>query len=69
MQKKTILIGDEVRHKTKIINGNVPMVVSDIKNDIALCEHFQPDSEGGNTHNKTWFPIIELDKVIYGTSN
>ncbi len=67
MQTNSITIGDKVRHKTKLLNGNVPMTVSDIKNDQALCDHFEPNDDGGTTHKQTWFPFEELDKVIYGS--
>lgn len=68
MESKSIRVGDDVRHKIKILNRSVPMKVSDIQNDQALCEHFEPDEEGGATHHKTWYPIVELEKVIYGNS-
>ena len=67
MNTQIIEIGDSVRHKTKLLNGNMPMNVCEIQNSQACCEHFEPNEEGGTTHKKAWFPFVELDKVIYGS--
>lgn len=66
MNTQEILDGDYVRHKTKLLNGNMPMNISELKNDQALCNHFDPNDEGGTTHKQSWFPVEELDKIIYG---
>lgn len=66
MDTQKISVGDNVRHKTKLLNGNMPMNISELKNDQALCDHFEPNDEGGTTHKQSWFPVDELDKIIYG---
>lgn len=66
MEKQIISIGDDVKHKTKSLNGNIPMTISDIQNNHALCEHFEPNDQGEMAHEKTWIPIDELEKVSYG---
>ncbi len=66
MDSQIIDTGDNVRHKTKCLNGNLPMNVSDVKNNQALCDHFEPNEEGGTTHKQSWLPLEQLDKVIYG---
>lgn len=63
MNNEVITIGDKVRHKTKLLNGNAPMNLSKLKNNQALCDHFEPNEEGGTTHKQSWFPIEELDKI------
>ena len=49
MDTSKITIGDNARHKTKFLNGNAPMKVSKIKDNQALCDHFEPNEEGGTT--------------------
>ena len=61
-----IFVGDSVRHKIKILNGNVPMIVAATENNQALCEHFYLNNEGESKHTETWFPFQELEKVHYG---
>lgn len=68
MDTQIITIGDNVRHKTKFLNGNAPMTVSKLADNQALCDHFEPNEEGGTTHKQSWFPVEELDKVIYGAT-
>ena len=60
MDTQIIKIGDTVRHKAVKLNGNVPMNVSEIKNNQVLCDHFEPNDEGGITHKQSWFTIEEL---------
>jgi|GEM_PF-5332020 len=66
MEKLQIEIGDNVRHKTKFLNENRPMSVSDIQNNLVQYEHFETNEEGGTSHKQSWFSFEELDKVVYG---
>lgn len=66
MNNQIVKIGDRVRHKSKFLNSNAPMNVSDVLNNQVLCDHHEPNEEGGNSHKKTWFPVEELAKIIYG---
>ena len=65
MEETEIAIGDDVVHAYKFLNGGVPMNVSKIQSDQALCEHFVSDQQGGTLHKSTWFPLTEIKKVNY----
>lgn len=62
----SISIGDNVRHKTKLLNGNVPMKVSAITEHQVQCEHFEPSEDSGTIHLQSWFSVDEVEKVVYG---
>lgn len=68
MQTQLIAIGDKVRHRTRLLNGNVPMTVSKIENNQAFCDHFEPDETGDSIHKQTWFALDELEKINFGNS-
>lgn len=68
MQTQSIEIGDKVRHRTRLLNGNVPMAVSKIESNQALCDHFEPDENGDTIHKQSWFPFDELEKINFGNS-
>lgn len=65
MDTQIITIDDNVRHKIKLLNGNAPMNISELKDKRALCDHYEPNEEGGTTHKKSWFPVEELNKIDY----
>ena len=64
MVTQIITIGDSVRHKTLLINGNVPMNVLDVKDNQAFCDYFDNDED--QTNKQKWFDLVNLEKVIYG---
>jgi len=55
--------GDFVRHKTRILNGGIPMTVIEVGGQHAKCS-FICGSEGD--HKEEWFSFDELVVVKYG---
>ena len=68
VMNNALAVSDYVRNKVKYLNGNLPMAVLELSNSQALCEHFELDSNEETVHLKTWFPMSELEKVVYGTA-
>lgn len=69
MHNYNINTGDKVRHKTKFLNGNVPMTVSKISDNHVLCEHFEYLKDDSSINKQTWFHIDEVHKIFYEKDN
>ena len=62
---KNIKIYDRVRHKSRVVNSGVDMVVQKIEGNRALCSYVHPKSEA---FVDDWFDLNDLERIDYGTA-
>ena len=60
-----IQVGDYVRHRTKLLNGGVPMPVVATDGQKAKCSFFEGSE---SIHLEEWFDIDELTVVNFGNN-